>query len=389
MDQPAPRPAAVLAFVVVAQFAGTCPWFAVNAVLPELAATLGIEGSVALTTSAVQLGFITGTLLLAVSSLTDRWSASRVFAASAIGAALTNLGILVAADVGTLVVWRFATGVCLAGVYPVGMKLAASHADPARGLGPALGFLVGALVLGTALPYGLRALGEDLPWRGTVVATSLLAALSGLTVLVGVRDGPWLSSSGTLRPGAVFAAFRSRSFRAAALGYFGHMWELYTVWALVPAILAAHDPELPTAPGSFAMIATGAVGCAVGGLLAARVGSRWVALANLVTSAVLCATAPLWWGLPTPIVAVLLLLWGFTVVGDSPQLSALTAQTAPRELVGSALTMTTCLGFALTIVSLGVTSLVPLWLAFPILAVGPVLGAWVLWAGGAVEPAAP
>ena len=373
------NPNLVLATVVLAQFAGTSPWFAGNAVLPELEQTLGLSGAVAWTTSAVQFGFITGTLVLAISGLTDRWSATMVFTISALGAAATNLGMLVATDAISLGLWRFGTGVCLAGVYPVGMKLAASHSDPDKGgLGAALGFLVGALVLGTSLPHGLRALGEVLPWRSTVVMTSALAAGSGLAVWSTVRDGPYLSSSGPLHPGAVFAAFSDRSFRASALGYFGHMWELYTVWALVPAILAAHDPRLPASPGSFAMIAAGAVGCAVGGLFATRVGSRRVALVNLVGSALLCATAPLWWHLPTPIVIGLLLAWGFLIVGDSPQLSALTAQTAPRHLVGSALTMVTCFGFALTIVSLGVTSLMPLEWALVVLAAGPVFGALAL-----------
>ncbi|MEN0064836.1 MAG: MFS transporter [Myxococcota bacterium] len=383
-----PLPLIVLTLLVAAQFAGTCPWFAGNAVLPELERDLEIVGSVAFTTSAVQFGFICGTLLLAISGLTDRWSASHVFAGSALGAAATNLGLLWAYDGTSLALWRFGTGLFLAGVYPVGMKLAASHADPEKGgLGAALGFLVGALVLGTAFPHGLRALGEVLPWRVTILVTSGLAAVAGIGLYLTVSDGPYLSSGQprALKPGAVFTAFRDPPFRAAALGYFGHMWELYTVWALVPAILLAHDPELNPSPGAFAMIAAGAVGCAVGGLVASRLGSRRVAWLNLVSSAALCATAPLWWQLPTPIVFVLLLTWGFVVVGDSPQLSALTAQTAPRELVGSALTMVTCIGFALTIVSLAVTSLLPFEWAFPVLALGPLLGAWVL--RGEAQPA--
>jgi len=374
-----PPTSLVLASIVVAQFAGTCPWFASNAVLPELEASLGLSGAVASLTSAVQLGFICGTLVLAVSGLTDRWSASAVFAISAGGAALTNLGVLVAPDGAALAGWRFATGVCLAGVYPVGMKLAASHADPQRGgLGASLGFLVGALVLGTALPHGLRAFGEVLPWRATIVATSALAAAAGIGVLLTVRDGPYLARAGQLSPGAVFTAFRDPAFRAAAVGYFGHMWELYTIWALVPSILLVHDPASSPSPGAFAMIAAGAVGCALGGLVARRVGSRRVALVNLVASAAITATVPLWWHLPTPIVVGVLLAWGFTIVADSPQLSALTAQTAPRHLVGSALTMVTCIGFALTIASLAVTSLLPLPWAFPMLALGPVLGAVAL-----------
>ena len=264
---------------------------------------------------------------------------------------------------------------CLAGVYPVGMKLAASFRDPrAGGLGSALGFLVGALVLGTALPHGLRAVGASLPPEGVVYGTSGLAAAAGAGLWLTIRDGPYARPSGPLALGAVRKAFASPQFRASALGYFGHMWELYAVWALFPAIIAAHDPTLSASAWSFGAISAGAIGCAVGGLAAARWGSAKVAMVNLLGSAVLCATAPWWIALPTPAFAVLLLAWGLLVVGDSPQLSALTARTAPPALVGSALTLVTCIGFAITVVSLSLVALLPLPTALTVLAVGPALG---------------
>ncbi len=377
-------PRHVLPVLVVAQFMGTSPWFAGNAVLPELQQVLGLEALLGWTTSAVQAGFIAGTLAIAISGLADRVPAPRLFAVSAVGAGLANLlGLALPegpAGLGVLLGARFLTGVFLAGVYPVGMKLAASWSDPARGgLGAALGFLVGALVVGTALPHGLRAIGAALPWRATLAGTSALAMLAGVGLWATVREGPFTKAAGPLQLGAVRVALASPDFRAAALGYFGHMWELYTVWALVPGLLgAAGFAGAAVSGGSFAVIGAGAVGCAVGGLLARRLGSARVAAVHMIGSGVLCASAPLWLHAPAPVVVGLLVAWGVLIVGDSPQLSALSAQTAPPGLVGSALTLVTCLGFGLTVVSIAVVSWLPLEIALPLLAVGPFAGARAL-----------
>ncbi|MBX2798963.1 MAG: MFS transporter [Myxococcales bacterium] len=365
----------MLPVLVVAQFAGGSPWFAGNAVLPELQAALGVEGILGITTAAVQAGFITGTLGIAFTGLADRIPGRQLFAIAALAAAAANAGGVFAASVPALLASRFATGVALAGVYPVGMRLAASWSDPAKGgLGAALGYLVGALVLGTALPHGLRALGADLPWRAVLLGTSGLAAAAGIGLYATVRDGPFVPTTGTLQLGAIGTAFRSGGFRAAAFGYFGHMWELYAVWTMVPVLLVTHSATLPVSAWSFAMIGAGAVGCAVGGQLVRRWGSRRVAAVNLIGSAVLCATAPLWLHAPTPLFLALLIAWGVLVVGDSPQLSALTARTAPPTLVGSALTLTTAIGFGLTVISIPLAEALPLHVAFPVLAMGPVAG---------------
>jgi len=216
-----------------------------------------------------------------------------------------------------------------------------------------LAFLVGALVLGTASPHLLRAVGADWNWQLLVAGTSLLAVAGGLLVWR-VPEGPHLARGGAVCvSGGVLVAFRSRRFRASALGYFGHMWEVYAFWAFVPVWIAAHG--LTGADSSwlaFAVIAVGFVGCAVGGLLVERFGGGRVALGQLGVSGACCVASPFMLHAPTPVFASFLLLWGAAVAGDSPQFSALTAHFAPREVVGSALTLVNSIGFSITIVSL-------------------------------------
>ncbi|MFT7580128.1 MAG: putative MFS family arabinose efflux permease [Myxococcota bacterium] len=371
------RPRRILPLLVAAQFAGTALWFAGNAVLPDLQREWGLDGSAtAWTTSAVQLGFIIGTLVAALTGLLDRVSRRRLFFVGSVAGGLVNLIPLAQPGLPTLLVCRALTGVCLAGIYPVGMALAASWYQD--GLGRALGWLVGALVLGTAAPHGVRHLGSALPWSTVWVVTSVLAVAGGFAVLLGVPDGPHRRprSKGRVDLRALFAAPK---FRAAAFGYFGHMWELYAMWTFVPALLATRTDAV--AGWSFLVIAAGAVGCVVGGVLSRRHGSVRVARFSLVVSGSLALLAPLVIELPWPICIGLLLLWGLTVVADSPQLSTLTAQTAPPALVGTGLAIVTALGFALTIVSIQLlAALEPLGLAsvMPILAAGPIIGIWVL-----------
>ena len=348
------RPALVLPALVAAQFAGTSLWFAGNAILPDIQAAWSLPaGALGWVTSSVQLGFIVGTLLSAIFTLADRVSAPRLFFAASVMGALVNLGPLVFEGLWHLLGFRFLTGVALAGIYPVGMKLAASWYH--KGLGSALGWLVGALVLGTAAPHLVRALGAgSLSWQVVLAVISALAASGGLLVLLVVGEGPMATkNSAGFNPSALGALFRVPRFRAAALGYFGHMWELYAFWAFVPAILASYaareEVALSTSWASFAIIAAGAIGCVVGGRRALRVGSARVAMIQVVASGALALTAPLWSTLPPPLFLALLFAWGVVVVGDSPQFSTLNALTAPRELVGSGLTIVTSIGFGVTI----------------------------------------
>ncbi|MEM9068997.1 MAG: MFS transporter [Myxococcota bacterium] len=362
----------VLPVVVGAQFAGTSLWFAGNAILPQLQAERGFEGGVGPVTSAVQLGFIVGTALLALTGVADRFQARTVFFASTLVGALANLGTIVASSMTVLIALRFVVGVALAGVYPIGMKAAAGHTQ--EGLGRALGFLVGALVLGTAFPH---LVGSSLPWRWTLVAVSALAFVGGVAMLALVPDGPYTKTS-SFDPKAVVRLLRIREFRGAALGYFGHMWELYTFWAFLPALLALHG-DLPVSETSFLVIASGFVGCAGGGWLVPRFGSRAVAGVQLAISGACCALLPVAFDLPAAAFVTYLVVWGITVVGDSPQYSAINARSAPPELVGTGLSLVTSIGFALTVASVELADHAgDLRYALAALVIGPLLGLWGL-----------
>lgn len=378
------RPAHILPVIVFAQFAGTSLWFAGNAVLPQLQQAWGLEASaVGQMTSSVQLGFIAGTLVFALLNVADRLPARAVFLGSALVGGAATAGItLVDGHLAALLGLRALTGFCLAGIYPVGMKIAASWHE--RGLGRALGLLVGALVLGTAFPHLLRAGGLQLPWETVLLGVSALAALGGLLLFLTVPAGPYLPRGGRFDPHALRAVFATREFRAAAFGYFGHMWELYAFWALLPALLTTYG-GVDVSLWSFLIIAAGAVGCAAGGVASEHLGSVRVAGALLTTSGLLCVAAPALVALPEPWFLAALLLWGFAVSGDSPQFSTLSARHAPPERVGTALTVTTSVGFALTIPSIELLArlfeAVGPGVALVALAPGPALGLLALRSG--------
>lgn len=372
----------ILPTIVLAQFACTSLWFAGNAVLPNLIPQFHLEASsVSHLTSAVQLGFILGTLVFAVFTISDRFSPSKVFLVCAVAGAVCNASLLVAEGLSTLVLSRFLTGFCLAGIYPVGMKIAADYHR--QGLGKALGFLVGALVLGTAFPHLLKSLTEGLPWRYVIWATSGLAVAGGVALFLLVPDGPYRAKSNQPDFTAFFQIFRQKDFRAAAFGYFGHMWELYTFWAFVPVMLAMYaeaNPELPlnNPLWSFSIIAVGAVACVAGGYLSRSMGSARTAFSALAVSFVCCLLSPWLFSLPLGLFLGLLLVWGFAAPMDSPQFSTLVAQNAPAQAKGTALTIVNSLGFALTIVSIQflrfIQSSVDFHYWFLFLALGPLLG---------------
>jgi MFS family permease len=380
-------PRRILPVIIGSQFAGTSLWFAGNAVLADLQGEWGLPAeALGYTTSAVQLGFILGTLAFAFFAVSDRVSPRIVFFVCSLAGAAANLGVYaLAGGVWSLAAFRFLTGFFLAGIYPVGMKIASGwyRSD----LGNALGFLVGALVVGTAFPHLLKGLGGALPWESLLVAVSAVAALGGVLMLLFVPDGPYLARAAKFDPRALAVIFRSPRFRASAFGYFGHMWELYAFWAFVPFVIAAHvaangGRDLNVPLWAFAVIAAGFLGCAGGGLVSLRAGSARVAFVQLAASGVCCVASPLLFHAPTPVFLAFLLVWGVVVIGDSPQFSALNAQNAPRELVGSALTIANSIGFAITIGSIQLLN----WLAgsasaallFLALAPGPVFGLFAL-----------
>jgi MFS transporter, DHA1 family, inner membrane transport protein len=287
-----------------------------------------------------------------------------------------------ASSYGALVAWRALTGFFLAGIYPVGMKIAAQWFP--RGLGAALGWLVGALVVGSASAHALRALaggGAGLPWQVVFVAVALLCVAAGLAMVWLVPEPAHVTPAPAagLRLSALASLWRDRRVRASAFGYFGHMWELYTVWVLMPTLLATRLAEsVAVSWWAFVALGAGALGCIGGGQLVARWGSARVAAAQLAVSGLCCLAAP--WLMPAALGLFLawLVLWGITVVGDSPQFSALTAANAPREAVGSVLTLTNSIGFAISALSIEVfvraAASASLAQVLPWLAIGPLVG---------------
>ena len=382
-----------VALIVCAQWLGTSLWFSPNSAAEDLMQAWQIGPSqFAWLIAATQAGFITGTLYLAYSGWADRYSTSRIFAMACVLGAVIN-AMLAAGGNGfeSGLVLRFAVGICLAGIYPLGMKMIVGWVGSKSG--SALGLLVGMLTLGTALPHGVRALGASLPWQ-TVIQVSSVLALAGAALVYFLGDGPYLKKSDGQRSASLakaFGVFRIPDFRAAALGYFGHMWELYAFWAVLPWIAAqllldagSSQWGLPgsVAAISFLCIAAGFLGCVCGGRISLKIDSVYVAAFALLASGVLCLIYPLLpsgWLLPR---FAVLLAWGVFVVADSPQFSSISARSCPPQSVGSALAVQNSIGFLISIVSITLLLSVidalgsrALW----ILLLGPVLGLAGLW----------
>ena len=377
-------PRYILPVIVLAQFCCTSLWFAGNGVIGELITSFNLPpGSLGHLTSAVQLGFISGTLIFAMLAIADRYSPSKVFFVSALAGAFFNLGVMIEGNtLFSLVFLRFSTGFFLAGIYPVGMKIAADYFDKA--LGKSLGFLVGALVVGTAFPHLLKDFTEQLNWHAVIIGTTGLATFGGLAMLILVPDGPYRHTASKANFGAFFKVFQNRPFRAAAFGYFGHMWELYTFWAFVPVMLLTYQKLHPSVSFnvplfSFLIIGLGGLACVLGGYIAGILGTKRTAFWVLLLSCICCLVSPLFFSLDSQwLFLVFLIFWGMVVIADSPLFSTLVAQNATVESRGTALTIVNSIGFTITIVSIQLLS----WLDFqyattliyPILAVGPVLG---------------
>lgn len=378
----------ILPIIVLAQFLCTSLWFAGNAVMGDIARELQLQPDfLAHLTSAVQFGFIIGTLVFAFFAIADRFSPSAVFFVSALLAGLFNLGMSIP-DIQSspLLLFRFFTGFFLAGIYPVGMKIASDYYR--QGLGKSLGFLVGALVVGTAFPHLLRSFVQELPWKYVLYATTLLSWVGGLCIWLFVPDGPHRHKGSKVSFGAFVQGFRNPTFRSVAFGYFGHMWELYAFWAFVPVMLTTYKIHFPTSPlhvslTSFFIIASGGIACVMAGYLSQYFGAKKVATVSLLLSGICCIVSPFFLLASSEIfLLIFLFVWALAVIADSPLFSTLVAQHAPTESKGSALTIVNCIGFSITIISIQTIHFLSEKIAaeyvYMVLAIGPVLGLMTL-----------
>jgi MFS family permease len=377
----------MLAALAVAEFFGMTLWFSATAVTPVLVDEFHMSPHrAAWLTMAVQAGFVAGTLASAVANLADVLNARVLLCLGAITGAITNAAILIAPSADVVVVLRFLTGVSLAGVYPPGLKLAAGWFRDERGF--ALGVVLGALTLGKAFPHLLTAI-YGTEWREPMLLASTLATIGGVMVLVVVRDGPYVAATAAFDRHAIRRIFQSREARLVTLGYLGHMWELYAMWTWIAVLATASFTAAGIANAAqsgslaaFTAIASGTAGCVLAGWMADRIGRARVAIWAMAVSA-LCATlTAVVFGGSTVLFFLIAVVWGFAVVADSAQFSALVSDHAPREHVGTALTIQTCLGFLLTIVTIeGLPRIAAVvgwrWAAL-ILVPGPLVGIWAM-----------
>lgn len=375
-----------LVLIALAQVLGMSVWFSASAVVPALRQDWGISSQQGgLLTAVVQLGFVAGALLSAACNLPDIVPQPRLIAVSAaFGAAATAAFALWSHGLATALPLRFATGFALAGVYPVGMRLMASWFERARGW--ALGVLVGALTLGSALPQLVNGL-TSLPWRGVLLAASALALVAAVLALVILRAGPHVRPAPPFAPGYIIRMFRDRRQRLVNIGYLGHMWELYAAWTWLPAFLAASLAASGAASPSRTAVGVtlfcaigvaGCCGCLLAGRLADRHGRAGVAMGALLISGSCCLLAGMAFGSSPVVLVPLLVLWGGAIIADSAQFSAALTEFADPRYVGTALTAQTALGFLLTVLTI---QALPVsvdaigWRAsIALLALGPVVG---------------
>jgi MFS family permease len=367
------RALGLLAFALVLSMT---TWFSASAVIPQLRGEWDLSDTgAAWLTIAVQLGFVAGALVSSVFNIADLVAPSKVILGGSLGAAAANV-LLVATDgAAEAVPLRLATGFFLAGVYPPALKLMSTWFR--QGRGAALGILVGALTLGSAGPHLVNGLG-GLDWHVVVYATSALTAAGGLLAGWAIPEGPFPFPRAVFAPRQARLVFANRGVRLASLGYFGHMWELYAMWAWFLVFFSTVDPGRGAAYATFAVIGIGALGCWIGGLLGDRIGRPETTAAMMAASGLCSLGIGLLLDEPTWLLLLVALVWGFTVVADSAQFSTLVIEHADQAYVGTAVTLQLAVGFTLTVATIW---LVPVfedalgwrW-AFAFLAPGPALG---------------
>jgi MFS family permease len=377
-----------LALLAVTMILGMTPWFSATVAAPGMVSEWGVTtGMQAWMTVAVQAGFVLGTFVSAILLLSDRLSAKRLAAAASLSAGVAT-GLLAWRAVGptAAIGLRVVTGIALAGVYPPGIKIAAGWWKKSRGA--AIGVLVGALTIGSAAPNVFRVVVRPTEWRVIVLAAALAALLAALAFAVFVREGPFQASASRFDSGAVSRVVRDRGVMLATGGYLGHMWELYAMWSSIGVFwtFVVTQRALPAtfAPAlSFATIAAGTVGCVVAGVAADRVGRAVVTIVAMAISGTCALAIGSLLRAPLAALVAIAVIWGVSIVADSAQFSAAVTELAPAQYVGTAITLQTCAGFLLTIISI---RLVPVWvswwgweIAYAPLAIGPALGIIAMW----------
>lgn len=377
-----------ITLLVLAQVSALSLWFISAAVLPDLLREFDLSASQqALLSSAVPFGFVIGALLSAFLGISDRFDPRRVFSICSLVAAFSGFGLLVFDPAsGITVVLRFVTGFALAGVYPVGMKIAVGWGKSDRGV--LVGLLVGALTFGSASPHLVAWLGGA-DWRATIAIVSSLTLVSSAIILF-AGIGPHHAKAPAFKPDAILEAWRNRQVRYAYLGYFGHMWELYAMWTWIGvATFASYKMTMPEADAvslskltAFLAIGIGGVACIMGGWFADRIGKAQVTIAAMAVSGLAAlATAASFGGAPW-VTFLLVMVWGFSVIPDSPQFSAIVADASPPQIAGSLMTLQTAIGFALTIITVQATPYLAAATSWPIvfcvMALGPAFGIWAM-----------
>ena len=377
-----------LAVLATAMLLGMTTWFSASAVVPQLQAVWAISsGQAAWLTIAVQLGFVVGALGSAILNIADLVSPRRLMLYGATGAAVTNALLLASPDVDVAIVLRGLTGMFLAGVYPPAMKAMSTWFRFKRGT--ALGVMVGALTLGSATPHLVNGLG-GLQWQLVIAVTSLLTLAGGLLADVVGSDGPFPFPKGQFDPHMAWRVFTDRGVLFASLGYFGHMWELYAMWAWFSVFLGdtltlqgIDGAGRWSAIATFAVIGIGAIGCWLGGVLGDRLGRVKATTLAMGISGTCALGIGFLQSAPVPVILVVGLIWGFWIVADSAQFSTAVTELGRQDYVGTALTLQLAIGFILTIPTIWLIPLIEEsigWrFAFAILALGPVAGIMAMW----------
>lgn len=377
-----------LLLLSLAELLAMAVWFSASAVVPALTAAWSLdESGQAWLTMSVQIGFVVGALGSSLLTLADRIPARELFAGSALLAALaTGLIPLAATGLPAALILRFLTGLVLAGVYPIGMKIMTTWTRADRGLG--IGLLVGALTIGSASPHLINALGGIGDWRPVLYLAAGSALLGSLIAILFVQEGPYRSPSPRLSLTHVRGILRAKDVMLANLGYLGHMWELFAMWSWMNAFLLASFTRsgvggIWASAITFVVIGAGGLGSLLAGILADRVGRTTITIVSLAVSGACALSIGLLFGHSPVVLSLVAIVWGFAVVADSAQYSASVSELADRQIVGTTLTLQTSLGFLLTLVTIrllptAVKAVGWEW-AFAFLALGPLVGIWAMF----------